>query len=60
MSGHIIPWDATADAVHAPEVVLRAGIALVRRRDIEAAYSRVPKRRAPRTIEVEARDACAQ
>ena len=28
----------------------------VRRREIEAAYSRVPKRRAPRTIEVEARD----
>ena len=28
----------------------------VRRREIEAAYSRVPKRRAPRTIQVEARD----
>ena len=28
----------------------------VRRREIEAAYGRVPKRRAPRTIEVEARD----
>jgi len=28
----------------------------VRRREIEAAYSRVPKRRAPRIIEVEARD----
>ena len=28
----------------------------MRRREVEAAYSRVPKRRAPRTIEVEARE----
>ena len=28
----------------------------VRRREIEAAFSRVPQRLAPRTIEVEARD----